>query len=311
MVSRIVKRTPTKSIKDCRRSGSRAHRRPRKSPVKGCVANSTAPASSSVLASINRSLHSCRRRLVRIFSRLAQITTPKSSRRKKGFKILKKFPNDNEETVAVATESLASACKVLAFEDVNALPPLDSLTRKTIFLDLDETLVHSKSDPPPEKFDFIVRPLINGESMNFYVLKRPGVDRFLRTISERFEVVVFTAGLKEYASLVLDRLDPTGEMISYRLYRDSCREMDGKFVKDLSGLGRDLKRVVIVDDNPNAYGFQPENAMPITPFIDNLGDAELGKLMKFFEGCEGFHDMREAVKLYVLLEGEDPRKLVI
>lgn len=147
--------------------------------------------------------------------------------------------------------------------------------------------------------------------MNFYVLKRPGVDRFLRTISERFEVVVFTAGLKEYASLVLDRLDPTGEMISYRLYRDSCREMDGKFVKDLSGLGRDLKRVVIVDDNPNAYGFQPENAMPITPFIDNLGDAELGKLMKFFEGCEGFHDMREAVKLYVLLEGEDPRKLVI
>ncbi|KAK4794011.1 hypothetical protein SAY86_012005 [Trapa natans] len=309
MVSRIVKRTPIKSIRDCRRVGSRAHSRTRRSPIKGCVPTSSAPASSSVLASINKSLRSCRRRIIKVFSKLARITTPKSSLRKKGFKILNKLPY--EEATVAAPGSLASTCKFLAFEDVSALPPLDSPTRKTIFLDLDETLVHSKSDPPPENFDFIVRPMINGERLNFYVLKRPGVDRFLRAISQSFEVVIFTAGLKEYASLVLDRLDPTGAMISHRLYRDSCREMEGKFVKDLSGMGRDLRRVVLVDDNPNAYGFQPENAMPIAPFIDDLKDAELGKLAKFFEGCEEFDDMREAVRLYGLLEDEDHCKLVV
>ncbi|OWM75370.1 carboxy-terminal domain RNA polymerase II polypeptide A small phosphatase 1-like [Punica granatum] len=315
MVSRIVKRTATKSIKDCRRGGSRVHHRLWKSPIKGCATNSTtaAAASTTVLASINSTFSSCRRRLIRIFSKLARITTLKSRRRRrKGFKVLQKIPCHNEEATTGATppRNLASSCKTLSFEDVNAnaLPPLASPTRKTVFLDLDETLVHSKSDPPPEKFDYIVRPVINGERINFYVLKRPGVDRFLQMISEKFEVVIFTAGLKEYASLVVDRLDPKGTMISHRLYRDSCKEMDGKFVKDLSGLGRDLKRVVIVDDNPNCYGLQQENAMPISPFIDNTGDSELGKLMKFFEGCEGFDDMREAVKLYVLLEGEDHGK---
>lgn len=41
-------------------------------------------------------------------------------------------------------------------------------------------------------------------------------------------------------------------------------------------MGRDLNRVVIVDDNPNCYIFQPENAVPVRPFIDDLDDGELG-----------------------------------
>ena len=135
--------------------------------------------------------------------------------------------------------------------------------------------------------------------MNFYVLKRPGVDQLLASLAERFEVVVFTAGLKEYASLVLDLLD-TNAVISHRLYRDSCKEVDGKFVKDLSDLGRDMRRVVIVDDNPNAYAFQPENAIPIRPFTDDLSDRELGRLVDFFEWSDCFDDMRDAVKQFVV-----------
>ncbi|KAF2305351.1 hypothetical protein GH714_004144 [Hevea brasiliensis] len=156
-------------------------------------------------------------------------------------------------------------------------------------------------DPPPQVFDFIVRPNIDGEFMNFYVLKRPGVDAFLEALAAKYELVVFTAGLKEYASLVLTKLDVKG-LISHRLYRDSCKEIDGKFVKDLSEVGRDLNRVVIVDDNPNCYIFHPENAVPVRPFIDDFGDRELGKLVKFFEGCDRFKDMRDAVKQY-LCEG--------
>jgi hypothetical protein len=37
-----------------------------------------------------------------------------------------------------------------------------------------------------------------------------------------FKVVAFTAGLQEYASLVLDRLDPYGEVFVHRLYRGAC-----------------------------------------------------------------------------------------
>ncbi|GJT42776.1 carboxy-terminal domain RNA polymerase II polypeptide A small phosphatase 1-like protein [Tanacetum coccineum] len=47
-------------------------------------------------------------------------------------------------------------------------------------------------------------------------------------------------------------LDPKG-LISHRLYRDSCKSFQRKLVKDLSGLGRDLNNVVIVDDDPKCY----------------------------------------------------------
>ncbi|KAK6917737.1 FCP1 homology domain [Dillenia turbinata] len=271
MVSKITRKTPTKSIKDCR------NRCRKKSPAK----NNVAAASSAVLASINKSFRSAHRKLTKIFSRLARITTPN---RRKGFKVLKKCPQED-------------ICKALRFENP-LLPSLQSPAKRTIFLDLDETLIHSKTDPPPQKFDFIVRPKINGEIMTFYVLKRPGVDEFLEKLREKFEVIVFTAGLREYASLVLDQLDEKS-VISHRLYRDSCKEIDGRFVKDLRNLGRDLKSLVIVDDNPNAYSFQPQNAIPIRPFTDNLEDCELWKLMEFLEGCDEFDDMRDAVKQFV------------
>lgn len=158
-------------------------------------------------------------------------------------------------------------------------------------------------DPPPEKFDFVVRPVIDGETLNYYVLKRPGVDEFLEALGAKYEVVVFTAGLKEYASLVLDRLDRK-RVIAHRLYRDSCKEVDGRFVKDLSDLGRDLKRVVIVDDNPNSYTLQPRNAVPVRPFVDDLEDRELSHLVSFFKGSDHFDDMRDAVKHY-FARGDD------
>ncbi|KAL5997752.1 hypothetical protein ACLOJK_008682 [Asimina triloba] len=280
MVSKIVKKTPTKPTKDLRlRSGGSR----RKTPLK-----TIARASSIVISSINRSIYKCRRRLLKIFSEFATVGTPK--RRRDGFRILKK-------TAVAAEEEEQEA------DPPKPLPPSAFPEKKTVFLDLDETLVHSKSDPPPEKYDFVVRPTIDGEVLNFYVLKRPGVDELLEEISKSFEIVVFTAGLREYAAPVLDRIDPKG-VISHRLYRDSCKEMEGgRFVKDLSEMGRDLKRVVIVDDNPNAYVFQPRNAVRVSPFIDDLGDQELQRVMKFLEVADCFDDIRDAVSYY-LSDGE-------
>ncbi|KAL5715601.1 protein-serine/threonine phosphatase [Ranunculus cassubicifolius] len=106
--------------------------------------------------------------------------------------------------------------------------------------------------------------------MNFYILKRPHVEELLESLSKCFEIVVFTASLKEYAF-----------------------ELGGRYVKDLSEIGRDLKNVVLVDDNPNAYVFQPENALPVQPFVDDLKDRELEKVIKFFEKADEFDDMRE------------------
>eukprot|EP00249_Psilotum_nudum_P016934 c26064_g1_i2 orf=112-681(-) len=99
-----------------------------------------------------------------------------------------------------------------------------------------------------------------------YVLKRPGLDQFLITMGKTFEVVIFTAGTKDYADPLLNKLDTNGT-ISHRLFRDSCLERpDGSFVKNLSLLGRDLDNVIIVDDDYRCYRRQPENAIPIATF---------------------------------------------
>ncbi|CAL5411477.1 unnamed protein product [Camellia sinensis] len=292
MVSKTIKKTPTKQTKD-----RRSHRR-KKSPIK------------SVSTIVVASIHSCHRRLIKIFSKLARISTPTKNKnknknknpKKQGYHILHQIPAIHHHLLNTPRRSLFSPTA-----NNHLLPPSISPEKPTIVLDLDETLVHSKADPPPENYHFVVRPAIDGTKADFYVLKRPFVDELLEFLSQKFEIVVFTAGLEEYASLVLDRLDRK-RVITHRLYRDSCREVDGKLVKDLGELGRDLRKVVIVDDNPNSYSLQTENAIPILPFTSDLSDGELRRLMEFFEGSDGFEDMRDAVKQYVA-EGKQENKL--
>uniref|UniRef100_J3M4U9 Mitochondrial import inner membrane translocase subunit TIM50 n=2 Tax=Oryza brachyantha TaxID=4533 RepID=J3M4U9_ORYBR len=102
-----------------------------------------------------------------------------------------------------------------------------------------------------------------------------------------------------YASLVLDHLDPAGVLFSHRLYRGACRDPgDGRLVKDLAATGRELHRAVIVDDNPNAYSLQPENAVPVAPFIDDANDQELERVMGILAIAAEFDDTRDAIKHY-------------
>jgi hypothetical protein len=79
--------------------------------------------------------------------------------------------------------------------------------KKTLVLDLDETLVHSSFKPILDP-DFIIPVEIEGKIVDVYVLKRPLMDEFLAAVGDSFEVVVFTASLSKYADPLLDLLDP-------------------------------------------------------------------------------------------------------
>jgi RNA polymerase II subunit A small phosphatase-like protein len=45
--------------------------------------------------------------------------------------------------------------------------------------------------------DFIVPVEIESQTHNVYVIKRPGVDMFLKAMGEIYEVVIFTASLSK------------------------------------------------------------------------------------------------------------------
>ncbi|RLN28690.1 hypothetical protein C2845_PM05G09520 [Panicum miliaceum] len=307
----MVSRTPTKAPPSPRLgagTGSVTPPKPSPSPVarrrhvlrrrlshatakrRGSPLKSLASAPAAAAATFDRSLRSCRRRLLKLFARLAVLGSPRKRRAAaSGFQRLR------SSSPPPPPPSLNPAARAQSA----ALPPPPSPGRRTLFLDLDETLIHSRTDPPPARFDFTVRPVIGGQAVTFYVAKRPGVEAFLRAAAESFEVVVFTAGLQEYASLVLDRLDPDGEVFAHRLYRGACRDAgDGRLVKDLAATGRPLDHAVIVDDNPNAYALQPENAIPVTPFVDDDNDLELQRVMAFLDVVAGYEDTREAIRYY-------------
>jgi len=153
--------------------------------------------------------------------------------------------------------------------------------KKCLVIDLDETLVHS-SFKAVDKCDFIVPVEIENVVHNVYVLVRPYAREFLEKVSKHYEIVLFTASLAKYADPLLDLLD-TAHTIHYRLFRDSCVQIGYSYVKDLSRLGRKMSEIMIIDNSPQSYRFQPTNAIPITSWFDNESDTELKDLVNVLE----------------------------
>lgn len=172
------------------------------------------------------------------------------------------------------------------------LPPISSRHkgRKCLVLDLDETLVHS-SFGSLQHADYIVPVEIERLWHDVNVIKRPGVDEFLKKMGEIYEVVVFTASVSKFADPVLDKLD-IHQAVSHRLFRESCYNHNGDYVKDLSKLGRPLADTIILDNSPASYTFHPKNAVPVSSWFNDPHDTELIDLCPFLADLGGVRDVR-------------------
>lgn len=166
-----------------------------------------------------------------------------------------------------------------------------SCPRTTLVLDLDETLVHSTLEPC-EDSDFTFPVHFNLRDHTIYVRCRPYLKEFLERVASMFEIIIFTASQSIYAEQLLNVLDPKRRLFRHRVYRESCVYVEGNYLKDLSVLGRDLSRVVIVDNSPQAFGFQLDNGIPIESWFDDPNDKELLALLPFLESLVGVEDVR-------------------
>jgi len=170
--------------------------------------------------------------------------------------------------------------------EIPLLPPqmADVRGRRLLALDLDECLVHADRQRPPS-FDFEIDVQVRNMSCHIYVSKRPGLDAFLEHVHKEWELILFTASMEEYGRAVLAKIDPKGFIPqSHVLARKQCTLHEGEYyVKDLSRLGRSLRDVVLVDDNPNAYLFQPENALPVNSWYDDQRDDELPRVQSLLD----------------------------
>lgn len=172
------------------------------------------------------------------------------------------------------------------------------LSRKTLVLDLDETLVHSTVRPGGRP-DFVLHTTIDGVACSFFVFKRPHVDEFLRQVAQWFDVVIFTASLPAYAHPVIDALDPTGCLIASRFFRDSCVLHLSSLAKDMCLVrpDQDLASTMIVDNSPGAYAMHNSNAIPISTWMSGSDDEALLDLLPFLSVMRFVSDVRAILSL--------------
>ena len=171
--------------------------------------------------------------------------------------------------------------------------------KKTLVLDLDETLIHSAFEPFRPKDDIKLKMKIKNEEYIIHVLKRPYLDEFLKIVTQKYEVVIFTASIPDYANPLLDQLDPF-KKISYRLFREHCTRTDnGLFIKDLNKLGRNLKDVIIIDNNPISYTLNKMNGLPILTWHSIQSDNELIKLIPLLLYLTNVDDIRIVINKVV------------
>ena len=203
--------------------------------------------------------------------------------------------------------------KKYGLNSVPYLPIISEEYKYTIVLDMDETLGHFISNEIKSKYFSNYGYLIYDDKNNFnkdaenkdkikagLFLIRPYAKYFLRELKNLdYEIVIFTAGTKEYCDKILDILDINNNLINYRLFRShlSLRNIN-KDVKDLSLLGRDLSKIIMIDNLPENYKLQKDNGLPINSWTGDINDTSLKDLLIIMKYIieKNVKDVREIVK---------------
>ena len=170
----------------------------------------------------------------------------------------------------------------------------------SLVVDLDQTIIHATVDPTvgewqrdPENpnHDAVkdVRAfqlLDDGPGARgcwYYIKLRPGLQQFLETISELYELHIYTMGTRAYAQNIAKIVDPTQRIFGDRiLSRDESGSMVAKSLRRLFPV--DTKMVVIIDDRGDVWSWS-ENLIkvPVYDFFVGIGDINSSFLPKLPE----------------------------
>lgn len=156
----------------------------------------------------------------------------------------------------------------------------------TLVLSLEDLMIHTTWDRK------------NG----YRTAKRPGIDYFIRYLSQYYELVLFTSVPIAMADPVIKKLDPF-HFIMWPLGREATKYENGQYVKDLEYLNRDLSKTIIIDTQAQHVKNQPSNAIVLDKWNGDPKDPhtkDLVGLIPFLEyvATMGIDDVRPVIKSF-------------
>ena len=154
------------------------------------------------------------------------------------------------------------------FNNKNLIVPYiqtKNIKKYSLVLDLEETLLH-----------FNMNITNNNQGV---VDIRPGAIKFLDSISEYYELIVFNEGEQRYTDILIDSLEENKIYFEQRFYREHISIDNNDVVKDLVKIGRSLDKILIIDNMPQNIKLQKNNGIIIKSFWgENPNDNILSEL---------------------------------
>ena len=174
---------------------------------------------------------------------------------------------------------------------------MNETNRKLLILDLDETLVYSRTTRLDRKEDFKVD--------RYYVYKRPSLNNFLKFCFKNFFVSVWTSSSSDYASLIVKNIFTDPSKLKFVWNRERCTQRYSldwgnyywiKNLKKVKRIGFDLNSVIMIDDSPKKLEKNYGNHIIINPYYGTIGDNELEFLEKYLITLKNVSNVREIEK---------------
>ena len=138
------------------------------------------------------------------------------------------------------------------------LPKINNnLYKYTLVLDLDETLIYVRHSKNNNKRTLIIRPYLY---------------EFLNRMKKIYELILFSFGTPEYVDPIINIIEKKEKYFEYKLYRQHATIAGNDFVKDLKKLGRDMNKILIVDNLPQTFKLNKENGICINAFYGDINN---------------------------------------
>ena len=129
-----------------------------------------------------------------------------------------------------------------------------------LIFDLNETLIHNMNLP-----------------FGDYFFVRPGFFELMKKLYKIYEIIIFSEEKKNILDDIKNKIDYKN-YVDYILYKKHLIYEEGKPMKKLELIGRDLNKIIYVDNTEISAKYNKKNLYKISSWYNNIFDDELIKL---------------------------------